>query len=163
MHQQEGILTEVQLPPKLWIYRVFAPCHSVISPTPYKDNCMYDSCNCDQSEVCMCAAISSYVYACSAAGIHLTGWRSTICGKFSESCPAGTVYAYNMTSCMRMCRSLSQTDYSCQVSVPTVDGCGCNEGTYLNEERKCVTRSHCPCYDKDSIIPAKQTITIENP
>ncbi|CAB1452926.1 unnamed protein product [Pleuronectes platessa] len=138
---------------------VFAPCHSAISPTSYKDNCMYDSCNCDKSEVCMCAAISSYVYACSAAGIHLTGWRSTICGKFSESCPVGTAYAYNMTSCMRTCRSLSQTDYSCQLGFPRVDGCGCNEGTYLNEEKKCVARSSCPCYDKDSIIPAKQTFT----
>ncbi|XP_047196243.1 mucin-5B, partial [Hippoglossus stenolepis] len=83
------------------------PCHAIqcYILELLMSNCMYDSCNCDQSEVCMCAAISSYVYACSAAGIHLTGWRSTIC---EEVCD--------------------------QV---------------------------CPCYDKDSIIPAKQTITIE--
>nr|XP_046254838.1 mucin-5B-like [Scatophagus argus] len=133
---------------------VFAPCHAVISPNTYKDNCMYDTCNCEKSEECMCAAVSAYVYACSAAGIHITGWRNTICGKFSTSCPAEMVYDYNMTCCDRTCRSLSQTDYSCQVSFTTVDGCGCAEGTYMNDEGKCVTSTSCPCYDKDTIIKA---------
>ncbi|XP_029318701.1 mucin-5AC-like [Cottoperca gobio] len=137
---------------------VFAPCHSVISPSLYKDNCMYDSCNCHNSEDSMCAAVSSYVYACSAAGIHISGWRNTICGKFSTSCPAETVYGYNMTCCSRTCRSLSQADYSCQSRFTTVDGCGCAEGTYMNEERHCVPSARCPCYDKDTIIPAGQTV-----
>ncbi|TNN35254.1 Mucin-5AC [Liparis tanakae] len=60
---------------------VFAPCHSVISPNVFHDNCMYDSCNCLKAEDCMCAAVSSYVFACSMAGIHITGWRSAACGK----------------------------------------------------------------------------------
>lgn len=48
---------------------------------------MYDSCNCEKSEECMCAAVSSYVYACSAEGIHLSGWRETICGELNtEHC-----------------------------------------------------------------------------
>ncbi|KAI9542129.1 hypothetical protein NQZ68_023712 [Dissostichus eleginoides] len=44
-------------------------------------NCMYDSCNSENSEDCMCAAVSAYVHACAAAGIHLSGWRNTICGE----------------------------------------------------------------------------------
>lgn len=44
-------------------------------------NCIYDSCNCEKSEDCMCAAVSSYVHACAAVGIQLSGWRTTICGK----------------------------------------------------------------------------------
>uniref|UniRef100_A0AAZ1XZW9 VWFD domain-containing protein n=1 Tax=Oreochromis aureus TaxID=47969 RepID=A0AAZ1XZW9_OREAU len=116
---------------------VFAPCHAVVSPSTYKDNCMYDTCNCEKSEDCMCAAVSSYVYACSAAGVHITGWRKTI---------SDTVYNYNMTSCGRTCRSLGQTDYSCQVNFTTVDGCGCSEGTYMNEKGQCVARSQqCEC------------------
>ncbi|KAI3376838.1 hypothetical protein L3Q82_000413 [Scortum barcoo] len=138
---------------------VFASCHSVISPSKYKDNCMYDTCTCEKSEECMCAAVSSYVYACSEAGIHISGWRETICSKFSTSCPADTVYDYNMTCCSRTCRSLSQADYSCQTSFPTVDGCGCAEGTYMNEEGQCVSNASCPCYDKDTIIPAGQTVS----
>ncbi|XP_069567584.1 mucin-5AC-like [Brachyistius frenatus] len=138
---------------------VFAPCHSVISPITHKETCMYDSCNCERSEDCMCAAVSSYVYACSEVGIHIDGWRETICGKFSTSCPANTVYQYNMTSCRRTCRSLNQADYSCQASFPTVDGCGCAQGTYMNEEGKCVSSVSCPCYDKDTIILAGETIS----
>uniref|UniRef100_A0A3Q0SV91 VWFD domain-containing protein n=1 Tax=Amphilophus citrinellus TaxID=61819 RepID=A0A3Q0SV91_AMPCI len=131
---------------------VFAPCHSVISPSTYKDNCIYDSCNCEKTEDCMCAAVSSYVYACSAAGIYISD-------KFSTSCAAETVYGYNMTTCGRTCRSLSQTDYSCQVSFTTVDGCGCAEGTYMNEEGQCVAGANCPCYDEDTIIPPGETIS----
>ncbi|KAK5935960.1 hypothetical protein CgunFtcFv8_021268 [Champsocephalus gunnari] len=137
---------------------LFASCHSLISPSIYKDNCIYDSCNCENSEESMCAAVSTYVYACAAAGIHFRGWRNTICGKFSEWCPGTTVYDYNMTSCQRTCRSLSQTDYSCQSSFTNVDGCGCVEGTYMTEESQCVSRELCPCYDKDTIIPAGQTV-----
>uniref|UniRef100_A0A3P9D1T0 Mucin-5AC-like n=1 Tax=Maylandia zebra TaxID=106582 RepID=A0A3P9D1T0_9CICH len=129
---------------------VFAPCHAVVSPSTYKDNCMYDTCNCEKSEDCMCAAVSSYVYACSAAGVHISGWRKTI----SE-----TVYNYNMTSCGRTCRSLGQTDYSCQVNFTTVDGCGCSEGTYMNEEGQCVARESCPCYAEGIIVPPGQTIS----
>ncbi|XP_032367717.1 mucin-5AC [Etheostoma spectabile] len=138
---------------------VFSPCHSVISPNIYRDNCMYDSCNCEISEDCMCAAVSSYVYACAAAGIQLTGWRATICGKFSTLCPAETVYDYNMTCCSRTCRSLSQADYSCQTTFTTVDGCGCAEGTYMNEVGQCVSSDSCPCYDKDIIIPPGQVVS----
>uniref|UniRef100_A0A8C9X587 VWFD domain-containing protein n=1 Tax=Sander lucioperca TaxID=283035 RepID=A0A8C9X587_SANLU len=138
---------------------VFAPCHSVISPNIYKDNCMYDTCNCETSEDCMCAAVSSYVYACAAAGIQLTGWRATICGKFSTSCPAETVYDYNMTCCSRTCRSLNQADYSCQTNFTTVDGCGCAEGTYMNEAGQCVSSESCACYDKDNIIPPGQAVS----
>ncbi|KAM9860597.1 mucin-5B-like [Aulostomus maculatus] len=137
----------------------FAPCHSVISPSTYKDNCMYDSCNCENSEECMCAAVSSYVYACTAAGIQINNWRKSICSRFSASCPVGTVYGYNMTSCGRTCRSLSQADYSCQVSFTAVDGCGCSDGTFMNEEGQCVSATSCPCYDKDTLIPAGQTVS----
>lgn len=80
-------------------------------------------------------------------------------GKFLASCPEGTVYDYNMTSCNRTCRSLSQVDYSCQTTFPKVDGCGCAQGTYMNEAGKCVPSESCPCYDKDTIIPAGQAIS----
>lgn len=67
------------------------------------------------------------------------------------------VYSYNMTTCMRTCRSLSQTDYSCMVNHPTVDGCGCDVGMYLNDAGVCVSKGSCPCYDKDTIIAPGET------
>ncbi|KAM8889404.1 mucin-5B-like [Synchiropus picturatus] len=137
---------------------VFAPCHSSISPTTYKDNCMYDTCSCEKSEDCMCAAASAYVYACSAAGVQLTGWRDVMCNKFSTSCTPGTVYEYSMTSCGRTCYALSQVDYTCDSSFPSIDGCGCSMGTYMDENGRCVSASDCPCYDGENIIPSGQTI-----
>uniref|UniRef100_A0A8C8GFK8 VWFD domain-containing protein n=1 Tax=Oncorhynchus tshawytscha TaxID=74940 RepID=A0A8C8GFK8_ONCTS len=104
---------------------LFAPCHAAISPDMYKDNCMYDSCNCEKSEDCMCAAVSSYVHACAAEGIQLSGWRDTICK---------------------------------DVSIP-VDGCVCSEGTYLDDEGKCVPPASCPCYYKGSVVSPGEVIS----
>ncbi|CAB1322584.1 unnamed protein product, partial [Coregonus sp. 'balchen'] len=89
---------------------IFSQCHTEINPNDYKEICLYDSCNCERSEECMCAAVSSYVHACAAAGVLLSGWRNTTCDQ-----------------------------------VP-VDGCGCAEGTYLNDQGDCVPASLCSCY-----------------
>lgn len=79
-------------------------------------------------------------------------------GSYAD-CPADTVYSYNMTSCGRTCRSISQTDYTCQISFSPVDGCGCEEGTYMNDFGLCVQPEKCPCYDKDTVINAGEAYT----
>ncbi|XP_040894134.1 mucin-5AC-like [Toxotes jaculatrix] len=137
---------------------VFAPCHSEISPDSYKENCMYDSCNCEKSEDCMCAAVSSYVHACAAAGVQISGWRKTICGKYADSCPRNMVYSDNITSGSRTCRCLGSTDLSCHFSFPTIDGCVCADGTYLDDSGNCVPSKACPCYDKGSTVPPGQVV-----
>uniref|UniRef100_A0A3B4UCP1 VWFD domain-containing protein n=1 Tax=Seriola dumerili TaxID=41447 RepID=A0A3B4UCP1_SERDU len=127
---------------------VFAPCHSEISPDSYRENCMYDSCNCEKSEDCMCAAVSSYVHACAAAGIQIrTLYRSL-----------SMVYSYNITSSGRTCRCLGTTDLSCHFSFPPIDGCVCAEGTYLDDSGSCVPAKACPCYDKGSVVPPGQVV-----
>ncbi|XP_034437352.1 mucin-5B-like [Hippoglossus hippoglossus] len=137
---------------------VFAPCHQEISPDSYKENCMYDSCNCEKSEECMCAAVSSYVHACASAGIQINGWRKTICGKYASSCPSSMVYSYNITASSRTCRCLSTTDLSCHLSFPPIDGCICAEGTYLDDSGKCVPSKACPCYDKGSVVSPGEVV-----
>ncbi|CAL8349496.1 unnamed protein product [Merluccius merluccius] len=136
----------------------FAPCHSELSPETYKYNCMYDSCNCENSEACMCAAISSYVHACAAAGIQLPNWRNSVCGKYASSCAANLVYSYDITQHSRTCRCLSQADLTCQLTFPSVDGCTCAEGMYLDDAGKCVPASGCPCYDKESVVLPGQVV-----
>ncbi|XP_029318721.1 mucin-5B-like [Cottoperca gobio] len=140
---------------------VFASCHSEISPDSYKENCMYDSCNCEKSEDYMCAAVSSYAYACAAAGIQISGWRNSICGKYASSCPSSMVYSYNITSSSHTCRCISTTDLSCHSSFPPIDGCVCAQGTYLDDTGKCVLSNACPCYDKGSVVPPGQVINKE--
>ncbi|XP_068458542.1 mucin-5B-like [Clinocottus analis] len=139
---------------------VFAKCHSVINPEDYQASCIYDTCACDNSEECMCAAISSYVHACAAEGVLLNGWRNTVCQKYTTDCPSTFVYGYQMTRCGRTCRSLSQSDATCRVEFTPLDGCGCAEGTYLNENEQCVLASHCSCHMGDQLVLHGQIIKV---
>uniref|UniRef100_A0A3Q1IAN0 Mucin 5.1, oligomeric mucus/gel-forming n=1 Tax=Anabas testudineus TaxID=64144 RepID=A0A3Q1IAN0_ANATE len=133
---------------------IFAQCHSEINPKVYQ-SCIYDSCACENSEECMCAAISSYVHACAAAGIFLNGWRDNICEKYTSNCPSTFVYDYQMSSCGRTCGSLSQSELICEIDFTPLDGCGCAEGTYLNEKGECVTASQCSCHMGDTVVSCK--------
>ncbi|RXM30044.1 Mucin-5B [Acipenser ruthenus] len=63
-----------------------------------------------------------------------------------------------MTSCDRTCRSLSEPDYTCKVKFVPVDGCGCAEGTYMDEGGRCVPPASCPCYNKGSVVSAGEVI-----
>uniref|UniRef100_UPI003AB02701 mucin-2-like n=1 Tax=Centroberyx gerrardi TaxID=166262 RepID=UPI003AB02701 len=139
---------------------IFSQCHSEINPDVYKASCIHDTCACEKSEECMCAAISSYVHACAAAGVSLKGWRDITCKKYSTGCPANMVYGYRMTSCRRTCRSLSQSDLTCQVDFTPLDGCGCAEGTYLSEKGVCVPASQCSCYVGDMVVRPGQVTRI---
>uniref|UniRef100_G3NQD7 VWFD domain-containing protein n=1 Tax=Gasterosteus aculeatus aculeatus TaxID=481459 RepID=G3NQD7_GASAC len=135
---------------------IFAKCHSVINPDDYQTSCVYDTCACENSEECMCAAISSYVHACAAEGVLLNGWRETVCQKYMTDCPSTFVYGYQMTSCGRTCRSLSQSDSTCEVEFTQLDGCGCAEGTYLNENGQCVSESQCSCQVENQLYDQHQ-------
>ncbi|XP_060933214.1 mucin-2-like [Limanda limanda] len=139
---------------------IFAKCHSAINPDIYETSCIYDTCACKNSEACMCAALSSYVRACAVAGVSLDGWRTTACDKYTSVCPSTFVYAYQMKSCGRTCRSLSQSDLTCEVEFTPLDGCGCAEGKYLNDKRECVSASKCSCHVGDMVVRPKQTIAV---
>ncbi|KAK7930492.1 hypothetical protein WMY93_006887 [Mugilogobius chulae] len=140
---------------------VFAPCHSVVSPHPYYKRCTYDSCNCERSEDSMCAAVSSYVHACAAAGVHIPNWRDVMCGKYSL-CPSGMVYSYNITSGPGTCRCRHSFEPDCNLSFPPVDGCVCSAGTYHDESGNCVLPQNCPCYYEDTVVPVGQRVKINN-
>ncbi|XP_057184367.1 mucin-5AC-like, partial [Triplophysa rosa] len=140
---------------------LFAPCHTEVSPDVYQANCIYDSCNCERTEDCMCAALSSYVHACAARGILLDGWRDVTCKKYTTICPVSTVYSYNMTSCDRTCRSLGQSDSTCAIAFVPVDGCGCADGTFMNENEDCVASVNCSCYDSGKSISPGDVISID--
>ncbi|KAF5908258.1 mucin-5AC-like isoform X2, partial [Clarias magur] len=125
---------------------VFSPCHFELNPKDYVMRCKYDACNCAQSEDCMCAAVSSYVYACAERGVMIKDWRNNMCDTYKNNCPGNMEYSYNQTSCRKTCRSLGENDYICDLSFTPVDGCGCPEDTYLNDRDECVPASDCPCY-----------------
>ncbi|XP_073410448.1 mucin-2 isoform X2 [Dendrobates tinctorius] len=130
----------------------FAKCHSTIDPTEYAKRCRYDSCNCKDSEHCMCAALSTYVRACAAKGIILWGWKNGICDMDIKSCVSSQVYLYNLTTCQPTCQSLAEGEKSCASVFTPIDGCGCPEGEYLNEKDQCVDISQCSCYYQGTYV-----------
>ncbi|XP_014747011.1 PREDICTED: mucin-5AC-like isoform X3 [Sturnus vulgaris] len=136
----------------------FAACHYAINPAVYHTNCMFDTCNCENSEDCLCAALSAYVRACAAKGIQLQGWRADVCSKYTTSCPKSLSYSYTISSCQPTCRSLSEPDVTCSIKFVPVDGCTCINGTYMDESGKCVPAKECPCYYRGSPIPFGEVI-----
>ncbi|XP_005046886.1 PREDICTED: mucin-5B [Ficedula albicollis] len=136
----------------------FAACHYAINPAVYHTNCMFDTCNCENSEDCLCAALSAYVRACAAKGIQLQGWRADVCSKYTTSCPKSLSYSYTISSCQPTCRSLSEPDVTCNIKFVPVDGCTCVNGTYMDENGKCVPAKECPCYYRGSPIPFGEVI-----
>ncbi|XP_053304613.1 mucin-5AC-like [Spea bombifrons] len=134
----------------------FAECHMKVNPTNYKTNCMFDTCNCANSEECLCAAVSSYVHACSRAGIIIRGWRKDVCNTYTTTCPRSFTYSYNVNTCQRTCRSLSEHDITCDISFVPIDGCVCQNGTYLDDTGKCVLPTSCPCfYKRTTVLPGE--------
>ncbi|XP_015485155.1 mucin-5AC-like [Parus major] len=136
----------------------FAECHSTVNPEVYQKTCMFDTCNCEKSEDCMCAALSSYVRACAAKGVLLTGWRSKACTKYTTLCPKSLTYTYNVNSCQPTCRSLSEPDVTCSIKFVPVDGCTCINGTYMDDSGKCVPASSCPCYYKGMPLSSGEVV-----
>ncbi|NWV80218.1 MUC5A protein, partial [Dasyornis broadbenti] len=145
-----GLLTDSKGP--------FAACHYAVNPAVYHTNCMFDTCNCENSEDCLCAALSSYVRACAAKGVQLQGWRTDVCSKYTTSCPKSLSYSYTISSCQPTCRSLSEPDVTCNIKFVPVDGCTCVNGTYMDESGKCVPANECPCYYRGSPIPFGEVV-----
>ncbi|XP_072277615.1 mucin-5B-like [Pyxicephalus adspersus] len=140
----------------------FAKCHSTIDPTEYVKRCRYDTCSCEDSEQCMCAALSSYVKACAAKGIILWGWRNGICDQNITSCPSSQVFLYNLTTCQPTCRSLADGEKACTGAFSPVEGCGCPDGEFLNEKGSCVPISQCSCYHRGEYLKPLQMIPLQN-
>nr|XP_009672766.1 PREDICTED: mucin-5AC-like [Struthio camelus australis] len=136
----------------------FADCHYAVNPSIYHTNCMFDTCNCEKSEDCLCAALSSYVRACAAKGIQLSGWRTNVCSKYTTLCPKSLNYSYTIHSCQPTCRSLSEPDVTCNIKFVPVDGCTCINGTYMDDSGKCVPANTCPCYYRGSPIPSGEAV-----
>lgn len=59
---------------------VFSPCHGLISPNIYHQQCRYQACRCGSS--CLCTALAHYAYLCSKHGVSIN-FRSQVseCGE----------------------------------------------------------------------------------
>lgn len=54
----------------------FAPCHSVINPESYFNDCVYDVCMGEGNQNMLCQDIAAYMTACQNAGVNVKNWRT---------------------------------------------------------------------------------------
>ncbi|KAG2459843.1 MUC19 protein, partial [Polypterus senegalus] len=72
--------------------------------------------------------------------------------EYVEECPATQHFLHNAFACNRTCRSLAGNDYACDVEDVPVDGCGCLEGQYMNQNGLCISKEECPCYYEQGMV-----------
>uniref|UniRef100_A0A3Q3BH39 VWFD domain-containing protein n=1 Tax=Kryptolebias marmoratus TaxID=37003 RepID=A0A3Q3BH39_KRYMA len=140
----------------------FSQCRSAVDPEIFYKRCLYSSCNCEKSEACLCAVLSSYARACAAKGVILTDWRENVCEKHTKSCPVSQIFSYNHQRCQLTCSSLASEQQSCSSDFVPVDGCSCAEGLYLNEKGVCVPMAKCSCHHNGAYIKPGKSINIRN-
>ncbi|TNN55192.1 Mucin-6 [Liparis tanakae] len=127
---------------------IFAECHGHIPTDHYHTACVQRTCNCGRSVTqCLCAALGSYAKACAALGVVVGDWRkATNC---TVTCQKNLEFSYNVQTCNHTCRSLTGADPRCGPDGAPVEGCGCPEGTNLNNGQSCTPKAECPCYHHD--------------
>ncbi|KAJ8006893.1 hypothetical protein DPEC_G00111940 [Dallia pectoralis] len=118
----------------------------------YIQACIQRTCACGSvPQQCLCVALANYAKACANQGITVGDWRrNTNC---TVSCENNQMFQYELRACNRTCLSLSGPDPRCALQDAPTEGCGCPEGTHLNEERRCVPSAECPCHYPGGVTP----------
>ncbi|XP_061566690.1 zonadhesin, like [Cololabis saira] len=121
---------------------IFKPCHAVVPPENFFENCVYDLCATGGQTVALCQAIESYADMCAAAGVPIAWRNNTFC---PLKCPPGSHYNPCGPACSQpSCQNPAGSGSSC--GQPCVEGCVCDSGLVLSGD-KCVPLSECGCTD----------------
>ncbi|XP_054850531.1 zonadhesin [Eublepharis macularius] len=124
----------------------FRPCHAILDPLPFLQNCLYDMCQYQGISSVLCQSIQAYVEACQARGVGGLSWRnSTFC---SPSCPPFSHYVECASPCPSTCLDLF-APLSCPSATTCVEGCACDQAFVLSDDR-CVLTEDCGCQDTSS-------------
>ncbi|KAM4523928.1 mucin-19-like [Fundulus diaphanus] len=131
---------------------IFAKCHAYIPTDLYHTACIQRTCNCGNNLLqCLCASLGSYANACAFLGVELGDWRRA--ANCTLNCPKNMEFSYNVRACNNTCLSLSGRDPRCELENSPAEGCGCPEGTYLNQEDTCTPKGQCMCYHSGGMTP----------
>ncbi|XP_051755695.1 zonadhesin, like isoform X34 [Ctenopharyngodon idella] len=122
---------------------IFKPCHAVVPPNPYLENCVFDQCGTGGATVALCQAIQSYADLCAQAGVPINWRNNTFC---PIKCPVGSHYEPCGSACPASCQDPG-TEGTC--TEPCVEGCVCDPGFVLSGD-ECVPFSDCGCTDRDN-------------
>ncbi|KAM6895778.1 mucin-19-like [Xenentodon cancila] len=121
---------------------IFAKCHGYIPTDQYHTACIQRTCNCGNNlQQCLCVGLGNYAKACAGLGVELGDWRKT--ANCTVNCPKNQEFSNDIRACNRTCRSLSGPDPRCELEDAPVEGCGCPEGTHLNQGDICTPKTQC--------------------
>ncbi|XP_053546863.1 IgGFc-binding protein-like [Bombina bombina] len=134
----------------------FINCHTTIDPTPYFEDCVFDTCYFEGQSFAFTSIISNYVSACQAAGIVIHEWRTTSFAKLE--CPPHSHYELCGTGCAPTCYDLS-SPRTCEPSC--TEGCYCNSG-FIQSGDGCVPISECGCLHKGNYYEKGQKLFIDD-
>uniref|UniRef100_A0A670JDU4 VWFD domain-containing protein n=1 Tax=Podarcis muralis TaxID=64176 RepID=A0A670JDU4_PODMU len=119
----------------------FRQCHETIDPTPYFDDCVFDTCQYKGHHDTLCSAISAYVTACQALGGKKITYLSTHFLLPGFSCPRNSHYELCGNTCSDTCGSVS-SPIMCDAAC--TEGCACDPGFVLSGDQ-CVRLADCGC------------------
>ncbi|XP_030069375.1 IgGFc-binding protein isoform X2 [Microcaecilia unicolor] len=122
----------------------FSQCHTTIDPTPFFNDCVFDSCQLKGRKFVLCDAIASYVSQCQTKGIQIQEWRTpSFC---NVPCPKNSHYKLCGPGCPTTCLGFS-SPAGCDASC--TEGCACDNGYILSGD-ECVPIKDCGCTFKGS-------------
>ncbi|XP_051246393.1 IgGFc-binding protein-like [Dicentrarchus labrax] len=115
----------------------FRDCHSVVDPTGFLNDCLYDVCLYQGSNNMQCKTLTAYTAACQLKGATVYPWRSA---QFCDAqCPSNSHYELCTSGCLGSC----QIDPNCGAQ-QCMEGFVCDEG-YLLSGDECVPANQCGC------------------
>ncbi|XP_063159000.1 zonadhesin-like [Candoia aspera] len=121
----------------------YQPCHSIIDPKLFFQNCLYDMCEYQGMTSVLCDNIQAYVEACKSHGVTGISWRnSTFC---PLPCPPNSHFTECASPCPATCSNLYAPAH-CHLPTPCVEGCACDRGHVLSDYT-CVPTWECGCLD----------------
>ncbi|XP_042653118.1 IgGFc-binding protein-like [Tyto alba] len=131
----------------------FAACHGSIDPTPYFNDCLFDTCLYKGHQETVCHSISAYVTACQSQGIRIRQWRTaTFC---SLVCPPNQHYELCGPACPATCHGETEME-ECEKNAPCTEGCFCDAG-FLQSGDRCVPLAQCGCLHQGRYYKAGET------
>uniref|UniRef100_A0A3Q3JEZ7 Tectorin alpha n=1 Tax=Monopterus albus TaxID=43700 RepID=A0A3Q3JEZ7_MONAL len=130
----------------------FLACHTVVNPSPFFRNCLYNMCVKEGNRSALCSSLQAYATACQDAQVSLTYWRSaTNC---PLPCPENSHFDECTSACPLTCSNLDEPEEPCPL--PCQEGCQCEEGFALRDGL-CVLRSDCGCMSHRRQLATNQT------